>query len=153
MLKISFFLAEVVEHCCSITSLQLGETLPGVAKDMDIHSYRIPLGVTAGITPFNFPAMIPLWVNTEFAVQPHSCLEISMISVVWTYDTFENNFEINQRFEEYFKEIFCLVSDEHFSFKYFFQMNLILLERFHQNNGVFSGSLGIDGIIRDVKKI
>ncbi|KAL3310481.1 Methylmalonate-semialdehyde dehydrogenase [acylating] mitochondrial [Cichlidogyrus casuarinus] len=53
---------QVVEHCCSITSLMLGETLPGVAKDMDITSYRIPLGVTAGITPFNFPAMIPLWM-------------------------------------------------------------------------------------------
>ena len=58
-------LAEVVEHCCSIPSLQLGETLPNIAKDMDTHTYRIPLGVTAGITPFNFPAMIPLWVNNK----------------------------------------------------------------------------------------
>lgn len=32
---------------------------------MDIHSYREPLGVTAGITPFNFPAMIPLWVGGD----------------------------------------------------------------------------------------
>ena len=53
---------QVVEHCCSITNLQLGETMPGIAKDMDLVSYREPLGVTAGITPFNFPAMIPLWV-------------------------------------------------------------------------------------------
>ncbi|KAF6022856.1 ALDH6A1 [Bugula neritina] len=53
---------QVCEHACSITSLCLGETLPNVAKDMDIHSYREPLGVTAGITPFNFPAMIPLWM-------------------------------------------------------------------------------------------
>uniref|UniRef100_A0A1I8HRT1 methylmalonate-semialdehyde dehydrogenase (CoA acylating) n=2 Tax=Macrostomum lignano TaxID=282301 RepID=A0A1I8HRT1_9PLAT len=53
---------QVVEHCCSITSLQLGETMPGIAKDMDTHTYRVPLGVTAGITPFNFPAMIPLWM-------------------------------------------------------------------------------------------
>jgi len=53
---------QVVEHCCSMTSLQLGESLPGVAKDMDIVSYRIPLGVVAGITPFNFPAMVPLWM-------------------------------------------------------------------------------------------
>lgn len=53
---------QVVEHCCSITSLQLGETLPNIAKDMDTHTYRVPLGVTAGITPFNFPAMIPLWM-------------------------------------------------------------------------------------------
>ncbi|XP_013388898.2 probable methylmalonate-semialdehyde dehydrogenase [acylating], mitochondrial isoform X1 [Lingula anatina] len=53
---------QVIEHCCSITSLQLGETLSGVAKDMDIFTYRVPLGVCAGITPFNFPAMIPLWM-------------------------------------------------------------------------------------------
>ena len=58
----TYFLIEVVEHTCSITSLQLGETLAGIAKDMDIHSYKLPLGVCAGITPFNFPAMIPLWM-------------------------------------------------------------------------------------------
>ncbi|RXG55376.1 Methylmalonate-semialdehyde dehydrogenase [acylating], mitochondrial [Armadillidium vulgare] len=58
---ISYF-AEVVEHCCSITSLQLGETMPQIAKDMDTHSYRVPLGICAGIAPFNFPAMIPLWM-------------------------------------------------------------------------------------------
>uniref|UniRef100_A0A4D5RA25 Probable methylmalonate-semialdehyde/malonate-semialdehyde dehydrogenase [acylating], mitochondrial n=1 Tax=Scolopendra viridis TaxID=118503 RepID=A0A4D5RA25_SCOVI len=53
---------QVVEHCCSVPSLQLGETLGGIAKDMDTVTYRVPLGVTAGITPFNFPAMIPLWM-------------------------------------------------------------------------------------------
>ncbi len=58
-----FILPEVVEHACSITSLQLGETLSNIAKDMDTITYRLPLGVTAGITPFNFPAMIPLWVS------------------------------------------------------------------------------------------
>lgn len=47
---------------CSITSLQMGETVPNVGKDLDIYSYTLPLGVTAGITPFNFPAMIPLWM-------------------------------------------------------------------------------------------
>lgn len=51
-----------MEHCCSIPSLQLGETLSGIAKDMDTLSYRIPIGVCAGICPFNFPAMIPLWM-------------------------------------------------------------------------------------------
>lgn len=53
---------QVVEHCCSVTSLQLGESLNSIARDMDTHSYRTPLGVCAGITPFNFPAMIPLWM-------------------------------------------------------------------------------------------
>jgi len=53
---------QVVEHACSITSLQLGETLPSISKDMDTHSYRVPLGVCGGVCPFNFPAMIPLWM-------------------------------------------------------------------------------------------
>lgn len=59
---------QVVEHCCSITSLQLGETMSGIAKDMDTYTWRMPLGVTAGITPFNFPAMIPLWMFPMAAV-------------------------------------------------------------------------------------
>ena len=53
---------QVVEHACSITSLQQGETLPSLSKDMDCYTYRVPLGVCAGVTPFNFPAMIPLWM-------------------------------------------------------------------------------------------
>lgn len=46
-----FHVSEVVEHACSITSLQQGETLPGISKDMDTYSYRVPLGVCAGISP------------------------------------------------------------------------------------------------------
>ena len=57
------YMTEVVEHCCSITTAILGETLPNIARDMDTYSYRLPIGVTAGITPFNFPAMIPMWVS------------------------------------------------------------------------------------------
>jgi malonate-semialdehyde dehydrogenase (acetylating)/methylmalonate-semialdehyde dehydrogenase len=53
---------QVVEHCCSIPSLTQGESLAGIAKDMDTISYRLPLGVCGGIAPFNFPAMIPLWM-------------------------------------------------------------------------------------------
>ena len=53
---------QVVEHACSLTFMQMGSNLPGIAKDMDCMSMRVPLGVCAGITPFNFPAMIPLWV-------------------------------------------------------------------------------------------
>jgi len=53
---------EVVEHACSITSLQMGETVAGVATSTDVVSFRLPLGVCAGIAPFNFPAMIPLWM-------------------------------------------------------------------------------------------
>jgi acyl-CoA reductase-like NAD-dependent aldehyde dehydrogenase len=53
---------EVVEYACSVPSLMMGETVPNVATDVDTHSYRVPLGVCAGIAPFNFPAMIPLWM-------------------------------------------------------------------------------------------
>ena len=52
----------MVEQCCSLTNLLLGETLPGITKDMDLTSMRVPIGVCAGIAPFNFPAMIPLWM-------------------------------------------------------------------------------------------
>ena len=51
-----------MEHLCSNTNLMLGETLTGISKDMDLTSFRTPLGVCAGIAPFNFPAMIPLWM-------------------------------------------------------------------------------------------
>ena len=53
---------QVVENLCANTSLLLGETLTGISKDMDLCNYKVPLGVCAGIAPFNFPAMIPLWM-------------------------------------------------------------------------------------------
>jgi len=51
-----------MEHTHSFNTLNMGETMANVAKNVDIQSYRIPLGVCAGICPFNFPAMIPLWM-------------------------------------------------------------------------------------------
>lgn len=53
---------EVVEHACSFSSLIQGETVQNVASGVDIYSFREPLGVVAGIAPYNFPAMIPLWM-------------------------------------------------------------------------------------------
>src|SRR6202453_3092347 len=53
---------EVVEHACSIGTLQLGEYGENVAGTVDTYTLRQPIGVCAGITPFNFPAMIPLWM-------------------------------------------------------------------------------------------
>src|SRR5471032_1176366 len=53
---------EVVEHACSIGTLQMGEFAENVAGDVDTYTLRQPIGVCAGITPFNFPAMIPLWM-------------------------------------------------------------------------------------------
>mmetsp|Transcript_18716 Transcript_18716/g.72210 ORF Transcript_18716/g.72210 Transcript_18716/m.72210 type:complete len:518 (-) Transcript_18716:58-1611(-) len=53
---------EVVEAACGIASTMMGETIENVSKGMDTYSYRQPVGVFAGVTPFNFPAMIPLWM-------------------------------------------------------------------------------------------
>jgi malonate-semialdehyde dehydrogenase (acetylating)/methylmalonate-semialdehyde dehydrogenase len=52
---------ENVEHACGIPALMMGETLEDVARGIDCETIRQPLGVFAGITPYNFPVMIPLW--------------------------------------------------------------------------------------------
>ncbi|MBV6486996.1 MAG: CoA-acylating methylmalonate-semialdehyde dehydrogenase [Pseudorhodoplanes sp.] len=52
---------EVVEFACGIPHLMKGEYTEGAGPNIDIYSMRQPLGVVAGITPFNFPAMIPMW--------------------------------------------------------------------------------------------
>ena len=54
---------EVVEFACGIPHLLKGEFSPGVSTGVDMYSMRQPLGVVAGITPFNFPAMVPLWMS------------------------------------------------------------------------------------------
>lgn len=53
---------EVVEHAAGIANLQIGDFVENVATGVDTYSIWQPLGVCAGITPFNFPAMIPLWM-------------------------------------------------------------------------------------------
>ncbi len=53
---------EVVEFCCGIPHMLKGEYTQGAGPGIDVYSMRQPLGVGAGITPFNFPAMIPMWM-------------------------------------------------------------------------------------------
>ena len=53
---------EVVEYCCSMAAHSMGSTAENLASGLDTYSYQQPLGVCAGICPFNFPAMIPLWM-------------------------------------------------------------------------------------------
>ncbi len=53
---------EAVEFACGMPSLMMGDALADVARGIDSVSMRYPLGVCVGITPFNFPAMIPLWM-------------------------------------------------------------------------------------------
>ena len=53
---------EVVEFACGIPHLAKGEYTPSAGPGIDMYSMRLPLGICVGITPFNFPAMIPMWM-------------------------------------------------------------------------------------------
>ena len=53
---------EVIEFCCGIPHVLKGEYTQGAGPGIDVYSMRQPLGIGAGITPFNFPAMIPMWM-------------------------------------------------------------------------------------------
>src|ERR1700684_2371332 len=53
---------EVIEFACGIPHALKGEYTEGAGPGIDVYSMRQPLGVVAGITPFNFPAMIPMWM-------------------------------------------------------------------------------------------
>ncbi len=68
---------DVIEFACGIPHLQKGEYTEGAGPGIDLYSMRQPLGVCAGITPFNFPAMIPMWMfgvaiacGNTFVVKP-----------------------------------------------------------------------------------
>ncbi|MGH3586463.1 MAG: CoA-acylating methylmalonate-semialdehyde dehydrogenase, partial [Pseudonocardia sp.] len=54
---------EVIEYACGIPTLLKGEYSDQVSSGVDLFSFREPLGVCAGITPFNFPAMVPMWMH------------------------------------------------------------------------------------------
>jgi malonate-semialdehyde dehydrogenase (acetylating)/methylmalonate-semialdehyde dehydrogenase len=53
---------ECVEFAAGAPTLMMGESLSGIAEDIDSEMFRYPLGVVGGITPFNFPMMVPLWM-------------------------------------------------------------------------------------------
>ena len=53
---------DVVEFACGIPSQLMGQTLTDISRDVDCHAIREPMGVVVGIPPFNFPALIPLWM-------------------------------------------------------------------------------------------
>jgi malonate-semialdehyde dehydrogenase (acetylating)/methylmalonate-semialdehyde dehydrogenase len=68
---------EVIEFACGIPHALKGEYTEGAGPGIDVYSMRQPLGVVAGITPFNFPAMIPMWmfgvaiaVGNTFVLKP-----------------------------------------------------------------------------------
>jgi malonate-semialdehyde dehydrogenase (acetylating)/methylmalonate-semialdehyde dehydrogenase len=53
---------EMVEFSCGIPSMIVGDTMPNIASDVDAETVRHPLGVCVGITPYNFPSMVPMWM-------------------------------------------------------------------------------------------
>ncbi len=53
---------DVVEFACGVPSQLMGQTLTDISRDIDCHAIREPVGVVVGIPPFNFPALIPLWM-------------------------------------------------------------------------------------------
>lgn len=53
---------EITEFACGMPTLMMGESLENVSRGVDVVTWRQPLGVCAGIVPFNFPAMIPMWM-------------------------------------------------------------------------------------------
>lgn len=77
---------EMVEFACGIPSLLMGQTLPNMARDVDCETVRHPVGVCAGITPFNFPVMVPLWMvpvalacGNTFVLKPSEKVPLSAV--------------------------------------------------------------------------
>ena len=77
---------EVVEFACGIPSLIMGEILPNIAGDVDAEAVRHPVGVCVGITPYNFPFMVPLWMfpialtcGNTFILKPSEKVPLSAV--------------------------------------------------------------------------
>ena len=67
---------EMVEFACGIPSLIMGQCLENIATNVDSETSRHPVGVCVGITPFNFPAMVPLWMFPGgHHLRQHVCVE------------------------------------------------------------------------------
>ncbi|MFY0544274.1 CoA-acylating methylmalonate-semialdehyde dehydrogenase [Brevibacillus sp. H7] len=79
---------EMVEFAAGMPTLMMGETLPNIAKSIDCQVLRFPLGVVAGITPFNFPVMVPMWMypiaiaaGNTFVLKPSERTPLSCIRI------------------------------------------------------------------------
>src|SRR5215813_4801719 len=79
---------EVVEFALGVPSLLMGEVLENIARGIDCEAIRQPLGVCAGITPFNFPAMVPLWMypvaiasGNTFVLKPSEKVPLTSLKI------------------------------------------------------------------------
>ena len=80
---------ENVEHACGMPTLMLGDSLEDVSSGIDSEYFRQPLGVFAAITPFNFPAMVPLWfypyaiaAGNTFVLKPSEQVPLTQLRIV-----------------------------------------------------------------------
>jgi malonate-semialdehyde dehydrogenase (acetylating) / methylmalonate-semialdehyde dehydrogenase len=80
---------QMVEYACGAPALLMGESLENVARGIDCDSIRQPLGVCVGITPFNFPAMVPLWMfplalacGNTFVLKPSEKVPLTAIRLI-----------------------------------------------------------------------
>ena len=80
---------EMIEFACGIPSLLMGESIESLARGIDCDTIRQPLGVCVGITPFNFPAMVPLWMyptalvcGSTFVLKPSEKVPLTAIKIV-----------------------------------------------------------------------
>ena len=79
---------EVVEFACGTPSLIMGQSIMNIAREVDCETIRHPVGVCAGITPFNFPAMVPLWMypiaiacGNTFVLKPSEKVPLSAVLI------------------------------------------------------------------------
>jgi malonate-semialdehyde dehydrogenase (acetylating)/methylmalonate-semialdehyde dehydrogenase len=79
---------EVVEFACGVPSLIMGQSMQNIAREVDCETIRHPVGVCAGITPFNFPAMVPLWMypiaiacGNTFILKPSEKVPLSSVFI------------------------------------------------------------------------
>jgi malonate-semialdehyde dehydrogenase (acetylating) / methylmalonate-semialdehyde dehydrogenase len=80
---------ENVEHACGMPTLMMGDSLEDVAAGIDCEYMRQPMGVFAAVTPFNFPAMVPLWfypyaiaAGNTFVLKPSEQVPLSQLKIV-----------------------------------------------------------------------
>ncbi len=80
---------ESVEYACGITELLMGNIMENVASGIDCEMLKQPLGVCAGITPFNFPAMVPMWMfplalacGNTFILKPSEKVPLSAVRLI-----------------------------------------------------------------------
>ena len=80
---------EMIEFACGVPSLLMGEVIENIARGIDCEAIRQPLGVCVGITPFNFPAMVPLWMyptalacGNTFVLKPSEKVPLTAIKII-----------------------------------------------------------------------